>query len=66
MRDSQSLFDQLLAYGGKSITAEDVHRLLGTASDERLIDLAEAVVGRKPEQAIATFRLGISRRRPAR
>ena len=34
MRDSQSLLDQLLAFGGKQITAEDVHRLLGTASDE--------------------------------
>jgi DNA polymerase III subunit gamma/tau len=60
MRDSQSLFDQLLAYGGKSITAEDVHRLLGTASDERLIELAEAIIGHQPagvlellEQALA-------------
>jgi DNA polymerase-3 subunit gamma/tau len=52
MRDSQSLFDQLLAYGGKSITAEDVHRLLGTASDERLIELAEAVIGRQPARAL--------------
>ncbi len=52
MRDSQSLFDQLLAYGGKSITAEDVHRLLGTASDERLIELAEAIIGRQPAQVL--------------
>jgi DNA polymerase-3 subunit gamma/tau len=28
IRDSQSLFDQLLAFGGKTITAEDVHHLL--------------------------------------
>jgi DNA polymerase III subunit gamma/tau len=52
MRDSQSLFDQLLAYGGKSLTAEDVHRLLGTASDERLIELAEAIVGRQPARVL--------------
>jgi DNA polymerase-3 subunit gamma/tau len=52
MRDSQSLFDQLLAYGGPSISATDVHRLLGTASDERLIELAEAIIGRQPARAI--------------
>jgi DNA polymerase III subunit gamma/tau len=52
MRDSQSLFDQLLAFGGKSIAAEDVHRLLGTASDERLIEMAESVIGRQPSQVL--------------
>jgi len=46
MRDSQSLFDQLLAFGGQSIAADDVHRLLGTASDERVISLAQAIVDR--------------------
>src|SRR5579872_4618574 len=46
LRDSQSLFDQLLAFGGKSIDAADVHRLLGTAPDERLVDLGQALVGR--------------------
>ena len=39
MRDSQSLFDQLLAFGGETITAADVHQLFGTAPDERMIDL---------------------------
>jgi DNA polymerase-3 subunit gamma/tau len=52
MRDSQSLFDQLLAYGGKSLTAEDVHRLLGTASDERLVEIAEAILGRQPARVL--------------
>ena len=52
MRDSQSLFDQLLAYGGKSITVEDVHQLLGTASDERLIEMAEAIIGRQPARVL--------------
>jgi DNA polymerase-3 subunit gamma/tau len=60
MRDSQSLFDQLLAYGGKSITAEDVHRLLGTASDERLIELAEAVVGRQPARVLELLDLALA------
>ena len=44
MRDSQSLFDQLLAFGGERITAEDVHRLFGTAADERVVSLMQAVV----------------------
>jgi DNA polymerase-3 subunit gamma/tau len=55
MRDSQSLFDQLLAYGGKSITSEDVHRLLGTASDERLIGIAAGIVSRQPDRALELF-----------
>ncbi|HUE14526.1 MAG TPA: DNA polymerase III subunit gamma/tau [Planctomycetaceae bacterium] len=55
MRDSQSLFDQLLAYGGKSITAEDVHRLLGTASDERLIEIVEGLISRRPDRALQLF-----------
>lgn len=37
MRDSQSLFDQLLAFGGERIEARDVNQLLGTADDERLL-----------------------------
>jgi DNA polymerase-3 subunit gamma/tau len=52
MRDSQSLFDQLLAFGGKSITAGDVHRLLGTASDDRLIALADALIERDARRVL--------------
>ncbi len=37
MRDSQSLFDQLLAFGADKIEARDVNQLLGTAEDERLL-----------------------------
>lgn len=44
MRDSQSLFDQLLAFGSERVQAEDVHRLLGTAPDERIIALIDAVI----------------------
>ena len=44
MRDSQSIFDQLLAFGEEQISALDVHRLLGTASDDRLIDIGQALV----------------------
>jgi DNA polymerase-3 subunit gamma/tau len=44
MRDAQSLFDQLLAFGSDKLSPADVHRLLGTAPDERLVALAEALV----------------------
>ena len=44
MRDAQSLFDQLLAFGSTQISPDDVHRLLGTAPDKRLVDLADALI----------------------
>lgn len=43
MRDSQSLLDQLLAFGGDRLTAADVQRLLGTAGEERVLELARAL-----------------------
>jgi len=43
MRDSQSLFDQLLAFGGAEISAGDVNQLLGTAGDERLLSIIDAI-----------------------
>ena len=55
MRDSQSLFDQLLAFGAQHITAEDVHRLLGTAPDDRLINLMQALIDRQQADALAQF-----------
>ena len=55
LRDSQSLFDQLLAYGEKQIGAEDVHRLLGTAPDDQLLGTIEALVGHRPGVAIGEF-----------
>ena len=36
MRDAQSLLDQLLAFGGDRLTADQVHHLLGTAGDDRV------------------------------
>ncbi|MBA4031386.1 MAG: DNA polymerase III subunit gamma/tau, partial [Planctomyces sp.] len=46
MRDSQSLFDQVLAFGSQHVTAIDVHRLLGTAGDDRIIGLVQAMIDR--------------------
>ena len=53
MRDSQSLFDQLLAFGEEHITTADVHKLLGTAPDERLLDLFEALIQRDRASALS-------------
>jgi DNA polymerase-3 subunit gamma/tau len=53
MRDAQSLLDQLLAFGPERLTGEQVHELLGTAPDDRLIALAEAVLAHDPKMALA-------------
>ncbi len=52
MRDAQSLLDQLLAFGGERLTAEQVHHLLGTAGDERIVALAEAVLAHDVKQVL--------------
>ena len=49
MRDAQSLLDQLLAFGDEKLTAEQVHRLLGTANEDRVAGLAGAVMGHAAE-----------------
>src|SRR5262245_17626780 len=52
MRDAQSLLDQLLAFGGERLTAEQVHHMLGTAHDDRVAELAAAVLERDPKRAL--------------
>lgn len=59
MRDSQSLFDQLLAFGGDQITSTDVHRLLGTASDDRLIEIVNALIQRDQARALQMIDEGL-------
>jgi DNA polymerase-3 subunit gamma/tau len=43
LRDAQSLLDRLLASGTTRLTVEVVHELLGTASDDRLLAMMEAL-----------------------
>ncbi len=43
MRDGLSLLDQLLAGGGEIITDPDVVRILGTPSDERMIQMVRSI-----------------------
>lgn len=52
MRDGQSLLDQLLAFGTGKLTAEQVHRLLGSSSDDRIVALAQAVTGGNAAEAL--------------
>ncbi|MCE9555188.1 MAG: hypothetical protein K8T91_17705, partial [Planctomycetes bacterium] len=53
MRDSQSLLEQLLSFGGQEIRVTDVHALLGTADTQRLLKLAEMVAGGDAAGALA-------------
>jgi DNA polymerase-3 subunit gamma/tau len=52
MRDAQSLLDQLLAFGGDRLTAEQVHQLLGTAGDDRVLELAATVLARDAARSL--------------
>lgn len=48
MRDAQSLLDQLLAFAPDKLTADQVHHLLGTAGDDRILTLADAIIAKNP------------------
>jgi DNA polymerase-3 subunit gamma/tau len=55
MRDAQSILDQLLAFGGERLSAEEVHQLLGTAQDDRIIALAGSALAGEAKQALVLF-----------
>jgi DNA polymerase III subunit gamma/tau len=59
MRDSQSLLEQLLSFCGKSLTAQSVHEMLGTADTAHLRTIAEALVARKAADAWTRVDLAI-------
>lgn len=52
MRDAQSLLEQLLSSGDRRLTAERVHQLLGTAPDDRVLDLIEALADHDPGRTL--------------
>jgi DNA polymerase-3 subunit gamma/tau len=52
MRDSQSLLDQLLASAEGKLTAERVHAVLGTAGDDRVIELAAAILNHEAKAGL--------------
>ncbi|MBA4020329.1 MAG: DNA polymerase III subunit gamma/tau [Pirellula sp.] len=59
MRDGQSLLEQILAAGGKTVTVDDVQRLLGIAADTRLIALVDALTSRNAAAALAELGQGV-------
>lgn len=52
LRDSQSLLEQVLSFSAGGLTAEGVHAMLGTADDQRLHALAEALADRDAATAL--------------
>jgi DNA polymerase III subunit gamma/tau len=52
MRDSQSLLEQLLSFGGDRITADVVHAMLGTADETRLSAFASRLIERDAAGAL--------------
>jgi DNA polymerase-3 subunit gamma/tau len=63
MRDSQSLLEQLLSFASERITVGDVHSMLGTAGDQRLVVIVTHMVERNAAAALneldATAREGV-------
>ncbi|MBI1903278.1 MAG: DNA polymerase III subunit gamma/tau [Planctomycetia bacterium] len=55
MRDSQSLLEQLLAFGGKTLTVADVHGLLGTADWGRMAALLSGLLARDVTATLAAL-----------
>jgi DNA polymerase-3 subunit gamma/tau len=52
MRDAQSLLERMLSSGSPRLTPDVVHALLGTASDERLLAMIEALAGHDSASAL--------------
>jgi DNA polymerase III subunit gamma/tau len=52
MRDAQSLLEQLLSFGGERLTVELVQQQLGIASDDRTLDLLDALSRRDAAEAL--------------
>jgi len=52
MRDAQSLLDQLLSFSGQKLTVDTVHHLLGTAHEERVIAIADAVLAKDTKKVL--------------
>ncbi len=52
MRDSQSLLEQVMSFSSERITAEQVHELLGTADEGRLLEITNALADKKPLESL--------------
>jgi DNA polymerase-3 subunit gamma/tau len=61
LRDSQSLLDQLLASARGHLTAEHVTAVLGTATDDRIIELAQAILEADAKTALERIAAWVER-----
>jgi DNA polymerase-3 subunit gamma/tau len=53
MRDALSLLDQVIAFGGASLTAADTRLMLGTLDRTQVFDIVEALVARDAKKVLA-------------
>ena len=60
MRDSQSLLEQLLSFTSGHISEADVHRMLGTAGNQRLLGVVESLSKRNAAGALTELDQAIS------
>jgi DNA polymerase-3 subunit gamma/tau len=60
MRDAQSLLEQLLSFAPKHISLVDVHDMLGTANDQLLFRLLDAMLHCKPATIFAELEAAAS------
>ncbi|EAQ81633.1 DNA polymerase III subunit gamma/tau [Blastopirellula marina] len=61
MRDSQSLLEQLLAFGGREITVADVNQMLGAAGSEQIAVIMTALAARDAAAVLAYFDQALTR-----
>lgn len=52
MRDAMSLLDQVIAWGGETLTGDDVARVLGVASHQVLHQIAAGLVEKDPQRCL--------------
>ena len=53
MRDALSLLDQVISYSDEKITAEDVHKVNGSVSENALISLVQASINKENAKALS-------------
>ncbi|UUO04592.1 DNA polymerase III subunit gamma/tau [Blastopirellula sp. J2-11] len=61
MRDSQSLLEQLLAFGGREITVADVNQMLGAAGSEQIAVIITALAARDAAAVLGYFDQALTR-----
>lgn len=60
MRDSQSLLEQMLSFGGKHISVAEVHAMMGTADETRMAAFAQCMVERDAARAMTELNEAIT------